>query len=762
MSLIGDVKKLCDRLAPLGWRDLLLDVTNNALDISQPTTAKLATALNKRLRVIDRSKMGFEDFHPNGNRGITGGRPSQSLLFHALASPNVHQTPSGSPSSRPTAYATLEELDQLENYIYGLVANRTDLSDTVIAVFAYQYRVASRTSHQRYADIAYSRTGVARVGTSKPNYVPSNRSFWVIPKDGGDALSVLPARYGVFLARKTKPGFAGSVQGGHRGPRDDDFIFPVHKLFDGRECLKGQNLTVDFLEFHRNEKLKKAHQLPQSEGGLPVPAGFDITKKPYVRDSNNDRGNLASLQKIGSSRLVIPRPHDTLVRTVSQKNKDSNKEQLVHFIVPKERQITGGRSNRFSESTLEIPAFNGSFRLAPEYVNIRHEINPNGPVNQTPTNLNTLKQTPFENAMKNGGYAAAHFTDDSCDGCIEADVKGLTRTTSSFAAFSLITAPDYFPLADQYEIETDDSIQRVEPLSKGRQPVNIFLPLPSNQNSSAFERTDKTVTSIVGEFASGSRVSIQGHPNKMVSYLPDGASNYFAPGWDVSTSIDRGDPFLTNSGLGSPFPEDAKLCAAIASFWPAVAPDNGRTFGNQGFGNQLPMLDEELGFHPNHQRVKSGEINSYFGWDGEYGPFFEKVNGKTFVNYVAIERSDYVSHALANRIRVSLTADVQSEDLIARNQALEACQSIPGAATSVPNCLVVFREIEDWAGNNPGRRELKGKGFLLEFAELRGGQKPTSELVRVRREVKKRHVFQFGSNGIAYKNGNAAFRFFRH
>ena len=37
-----------------------------------------------------------------------------------------------------------------------------------------------------------------------------------------------------------------------------------------------------------------------------------------------------------------------------------------------------------------------------------------------------------------------------------------------------------------------------------------------------------------------------------------------------------------------------------ASFWPAAAPDNGRTFGHQSWGNQLPMLDGELGFHPKH------------------------------------------------------------------------------------------------------------------------------------------------------------------
>ena len=39
MALIDEVKKVCDRLAPLAWRDLMLAITNNALDILQSTNA---------------------------------------------------------------------------------------------------------------------------------------------------------------------------------------------------------------------------------------------------------------------------------------------------------------------------------------------------------------------------------------------------------------------------------------------------------------------------------------------------------------------------------------------------------------------------------------------------------------------------------------------------------------------------------------------------------------------------------------------------
>lgn len=758
MALIDDLFKLVKRLAPLGWRDLLLSVTSNGLDIAQPTKAALAAELAKVLTSINRTKPGFQDFNTSGTRGITGGRPNRSLLFHALACPLVHPTTSGLPSANRADYPTLEELDTVENYIYSLVANRTDLAGTEVAVFAYQYRESARTPHLRHADFAYSRTGVARVGTAAENYDPSRRSFWVVPEAGGDALCVLPARYGVFLARRSKPGSAGSVMGGHRGAADDSFLFPVHKLFAGTECIAGRTLGVKFLEFHRNEKLRKIHRLPVAQGGIPVPAGFDIAKAPYVRDSGNG-GNLASLKAAGASVVVVPTPGASLVRTVAQRNTVTNKDQVVHFIVPPARTV-GGADTRITKSSLAIPASGGD-RLAPEYVSIRHQIVPTGPVTQVPQDMNLLSAAAFTSAMATGGFAAAHFTDDSCDGCVEAVVTGLAAAVASAPAFSLITAPDFFPLADQSEVESDPSIIRVKPLSKGRLPANPTIPRPSSATSFAFDSRDKTITAIVGTFGTGPMASVVGQANRAVSSLPDGASDVFAPGWDTSRSRDAVGTFLTSSGLGSPFPEDAKLCAALASFWPAVAPDNGRTFGNEqgqdvDLGNQLPLLDEELGFHPKHERVKSGELASFRGWDGEFGPFFEKVGANTFVNFVKIERSDYVTNALAGLIRVSLTAEVQSEDLIARHQALGVCEN---ALAGKVVCLVVVRKIADWATAGRGVPQLSGKGYLMEFAELTGALATTTELSRVRRKVSKKHICQVGANGLAYKNGSAAFVF---
>lgn len=88
MTLISDVQLTCSRLTPHGWHSLLLQ---HGLDI---TAADLHQELTKPLSV-DRTIKGFEDFSPSGVRGIEAARPAESLLYHALASPNVTATADG-------------------------------------------------------------------------------------------------------------------------------------------------------------------------------------------------------------------------------------------------------------------------------------------------------------------------------------------------------------------------------------------------------------------------------------------------------------------------------------------------------------------------------------------------------------------------------------------------------------------------------------------------------------------------------------------
>jgi hypothetical protein len=152
MALTNDLKtKVLDPLAPHGWRELF---EHHGLDISVPVD-RLDEELGKLLHV-DRSVPGFEEFSLAGVRGVEPGRLGLSLLYHALASPCC---------AAPTlsVFPTLAQLDLVENYIYSR-SRRTlaEFRDPVLAIFAYQYRDRWRTTHRQHADVAFSRTGVAR------------------------------------------------------------------------------------------------------------------------------------------------------------------------------------------------------------------------------------------------------------------------------------------------------------------------------------------------------------------------------------------------------------------------------------------------------------------------------------------------------------------------------------------------------------------------------------------------------------------------
>src|SRR6266705_2737857 len=119
MALIDDVKVVCDRLAPLGWGDLLKQVTHGGLDLTQGSAQELQSSLISNLESIDRTLPGFEDFSPLGNCGVVAGQPSESLLYHAFASPLVTRDDKGRPLQ---GFPSPAELEVLENFIFSLVS----------------------------------------------------------------------------------------------------------------------------------------------------------------------------------------------------------------------------------------------------------------------------------------------------------------------------------------------------------------------------------------------------------------------------------------------------------------------------------------------------------------------------------------------------------------------------------------------------------------------------------------------------------------
>jgi hypothetical protein len=164
-----------------------------------------------------------------------------------------------------------------------------------------------------------------------------------------------------------------------------------------------------------------------------------------------------------------------------------------------------------------------------------------------------------------------------------------------------------------------------------------------------------------------------------VSSLPDAAADVYAPGWDVSQHQRDGRNMMVSYGLGSPFPEDAKLCAALNSFWPAVAPDASRTYGfrppqpdrpRRQLFTSLPLTDRELGYHPKHPRVLAGEVTSDAGWDGDYGPYLSSEPGAQFVYASNPLRADLTKSALDGKVHLAGLDNITPEEFVSRVHAL--------------------------------------------------------------------------------------------
>ncbi|WP_250565505.1 hypothetical protein [Adonisia turfae] len=683
MALITDVKRICDRLADAGWQALML---KHGIDIKQVSDEALASVLALQVDV-DLSISGFEDFVASQARGIEPGNPAASLLYHALASPNVSMAPQqdtalASLSQMITEFPTLEELDTIANYIYAR-ANRSlvdvrqyaaelleidsDAVELSIAVFASEYRPAPETPHQRYADLCHSRTGTARVGTTSAIYDGKLRGY--IPfreEDGPNTIRVLPCHYSTWLAVRS------SAQESRFGPariRSGDenrsFWVPVHKLFNGDECLQGESLEISLSTQHQNKKLERLHQRLEDTG---FTSGFSATERqqpPFI-----DQQSLIERLSIfrGGACLLSPQPQPLAARA------NFNNAPLTFQSPPMQGAFYDAFSPTLSFNQPEGPPV----RPWPEYAHVRFEVE----------NGNTSyfgDRSDAVNKATDGGYRALNISDFTGDGWIKASIPTL-NTLESIPAYSMVAAPDFFPAVDQREVyEWWREIRNQSALSN--QPAwlrQLVLggywdfwraePIPLSDERSApnitlseagFQENDDTITAIVTslERINLLRSKLAAPTTKRHATLPDAAAGVFAPGWDTSGDrIPGGGTHLSSYGLGSPFPEDAKLCAALSTFWPAVAPDTERTFygdqssSPQGTGTVCPLTDEENG-------AAQGSIS----WDGLRGPrvITEDSSGTT-VRYPIYEYADYTLNALEGRFSIANTRNIDFQEYTSR------------------------------------------------------------------------------------------------
>ena len=383
MALINEVKRICDRLADAGWKDLML---KHGINIKQASAAKLASALAAEVNV-DQSVEGFGDFISETARGIEPGNVAASLLYHAFASPAVHripgaQTPLGPLTESITDFPSLEELDTLENYIFAaadlslndvraaaatLLGISTKSVDLAVAVYALEYRPAPGTSHQRHADLALSRTGVARVGTHAAVYNGKLRGY--LPFNEGDTehtIRALPCRYTTWIAArsKAKENRFGPARLEQRGS-DEQYWVPVHKLFNGTECLKDTNLAVRLETVHQNRKVERVHRHMEEKG---FPTGFTPEQReqaPFVKE----HGLADWIETHPGGRLLGPLPQPLVERASFEQN---------HLSFPSPPM--GGRFSAAFSPTLSLEVPGVPIRPFPEYAHIRYKVEDNNAV----------------------------------------------------------------------------------------------------------------------------------------------------------------------------------------------------------------------------------------------------------------------------------------------------------------------------------------------------------------------------------------------
>lgn len=692
-----------------GWADYLSQAVDVNLNLSgAELRAALIKNISKEKLTVLRNRVngGFDDF--GGTSLIKPGFPAYSLLYHALASPRVR-------SENFKSYPSLAQIDTLENYIYALsdwndlktVYNVKANADLVLAVFAYEYRPAFKTPHHKQADLVFSRTGIARIGNKPLNFDSSNRCYVNKPAEpqNKNEISVVPARYGLFIAKKVKRNEIELMTTGiSKGDANDDrrdesetFLYPIRKIFNNDLLINEQ--AIKFREVHKSEKLSKLF--------LNKKINTLDNMQPLVRESKELIEQDDSMRLSESSFLVISKMAE-LIRQAKVREKG------LYFLVPQATDLNRYFTTYSTQGVKDIELLSNGQRSLNQYSAARNQamfINVTHKISQLNEGYEQLKKdstNAFEKEINDGGYYAPLFEDSICDGRVEVDMSllnlkalnGIAR--KCLPAFSIVTAPDFFPQVDPFDLVDFDIAPGVSDESNffeggiASLSVSRIRPNPKAINSEN-DVTAKTYSAVVSnKYELGFDALKAGgmdykNPSADKGYyvsgfLPDVSSSVFAPGWDVTYSKDNrfgNEIYIGTEGLGSPFIEDMKYCSALNGMWPATSPDSARTYQGSHeptYRNPtaIPLLDDELGFHKDSNCTDKTLLNT-MGWDGEQGPYLEKVQGVWKINFTDVGRADAVQNALEGKLDMSKLRDVTSAELIARMACLRLCiKKLPG------------------------------------------------------------------------------------
>jgi hypothetical protein len=681
--LIDGVTGACRRLAPLGWRQVLLEATGGELDI---TAADLRSELTKPLARIDRTYPGFGDFDAAGVRAISRGNPDRSLLYHAFASPGVLANRDGAALG---GFATLAEIEAVENFVYGVdpptiaeLQSRAEGQTLGIVVYALHYRNTPLSVHGQHAELCFARAGIARLGSIEPFYDAERRNFTAGDEARPFDFRVVPRRFAAYIAVKANGADASfGPQDALPGDRDLAFWVPIHKLFSGPECIAGRNLDLELACGLRNDELAQFHRFLELNGLQNNWGGSDLENFPFVI-KDEMIASLSRRPEFGfgvleprPSPLTVTAEYKGLPLTFPVDGRYTSEPDGLQFsslqILPASET---GPEPRYIQDAAQ-----STQRPAPEYLNIRHRLLANGEID----NLN-LRPDMME-IIRQGGYQTLHYTDFSGDGWIAARCPQLEDAiTERMPAYCMVGLPDFFPdvtqrgLMQWWQNSVPEPVRAalwaIPPyaLSQTRIAANVTLPV-------AFSLEDTTITAIVSQpvDAPGPVQSPNGPVSDSKVGLPDGSPGLFDPGWDTSQGIYFTDPrrklqkFLAGYGLGSPFVEDAKLCAALGNYWPAAAPDATRVYQPAKrlngelypYPTSTPLTDEEIGSAP----LTDGK---FMPWDGVRGPVLRTIGGRPVVAYSDELRVDYID--LAGTMTAAQTARIDAAEYQTRTLAMEA------------------------------------------------------------------------------------------
>lgn len=690
MPILQEFRELLHRLNAGGWEPLF-----DKLGLDPESTNLMADLLRDVDDItVVRTLVGFEELCGRAKRLIEPSKPAESILFHAIASPAVRTVPDG---SNLTAFPTAADLELAENIVFGLQPpSLADIEASfpgqhlAIGVFAREYRQKFGTVHTNHADMVFARTGITRVGTLPPHWDGQRRAYSPLePDDDIHAFRVLPCHYGVYLAVQAK-GDAGDF-----GPfkidrtfeaqekfgttpqsltRDveHDFWIPVHKLFSGTECIKGLTLDVAVSEKHINEKLRRIHLANMGRPNT-FDSGFtspEIDGPPFLIDT-------------GLAEFLDPAKHGPFA--LSAVPRDRLIEPAVIDGEPLATNVPPSNT-LFGSFTIEAeeivsPINRTGAHRAPEWIHVRRQVQTDG----SDRDMNEIERIV---AVVNSGrvsnanpYRAQHYFDFTGDGWISAKVSGLSgQIPRRIPAYSIISAPDFYPYVSQSDV-LDWSMNSVQTDIRGqlwgRPPLalcdqRVAPNLSLRRYAAPFVPEDQSVSAMVGLKGSAHRHQQTQSSERIdrTTFLPDGAAGFYAPGWDTSIDYDANDDawFLAAHGLGSPFPEDAKLCAAISAFWPAVAPDTSRS---SPWRVIAPMSDREIG------------LDGAPPWDGILGPRIVKIDNEDHIEDDDFAHVDYVKSALGRLFTMAETMKVDQKmyqgRILATHRMFNVLQAVFGS-----------------------------------------------------------------------------------